>query len=329
MGIFQRVKMLESKSKAIIMILLSCKFIGLTWAGEVDYYAPQNILKFADYLYNEKDYLRAAGEYQRYLFYSQGDVDSTLYKIALCYRLNGKMEKSIAVFQRILKEYPKSDKSLGGKVAVSRKASGFIGVSEGKGNISISASYQIGYSYFLMGRHGDSVAHLKGAIKGIENENEVWKFRRLVGLNYLQQKRWDEANRLFSSLALMNVDENSKTATINLRRYAEEGKHLPRKNRFLAGSFSAILPGSGKVYTGRAYDGLYSFVLLGLTGWLTYDGFRRGGVNSIKGWSFGMLSGVFYLGNVYGSVLSARIYNRRVEDKFLERVFVEDIHDYR
>jgi len=289
----------------IIVIILFCKFVGLAWAGEVDYYAPQNILRFAEYLYDEKDYLRAAGEYQRYLFYSQEEADSTLYKIALCYGLIGKMEKSIGVLQKILKEYPQSD-------------------------ISTSASYQIGYSYFLMGQHAHSISHLEGAIKenGMEDEKEAWNFKRLVGFNYLQQKRWDDANQLFGSLALMNVDENSKAAALNLSRYAEEGKHLPRKNRFLAGCFSAILPGSGKVYTGRAYDGLYSFVILGLTGWQTYEGFRKGGANSPKGWFFGTLSGIFYLGNVYGSVLSAQIYNRRVEDSFLERVFIESDRDY-
>ena len=30
------------------------------------YYTPENILKFADFLYTEGDYLRAASEYQRY-----------------------------------------------------------------------------------------------------------------------------------------------------------------------------------------------------------------------------------------------------------------------
>jgi len=285
----------------VIVILLFCQFVGLTWADEVDYYTPQNILKFAEYLHEEKDYLRAAGEYQRYLFYSQEKADSTLYKLALCYRLSGKMDKSIAVFQKILTEYPQSD-------------------------ISTSASYQIGYSYFLMGQHGDAISYLRKT--AIEEEKERWKFEHLVGLNYLQQKRWDDANRLFDSLALMNVDENSKAAAINLRRYAEEGKHLPRKNRFLAGFLSAILPGSGKIYTGRAYDGLYSSVIIGLTGWQAYDGFRRGGADSLKGWFFGTLSGVFYLGNVYGSVLSAQIYNQHVEDDFLEKVFIENTRNY-
>jgi len=33
-----------------------------------DYFSSENILKFADHLYKNGDYLRAAGEYQRYLF---------------------------------------------------------------------------------------------------------------------------------------------------------------------------------------------------------------------------------------------------------------------
>ena len=37
----------------------------------------------------------------------------------------------------------------------------------------------------------------------------------------------------------------------------------------------------------------------------------------------GTLSGIFYVGNIYGSVISARVYNRHVADEFLATLSVE------
>ena len=55
------------------IILLSAALLSVADAEErLDYYSPENVHKFADFLYEQGDYLRAAGEYQRYLFISIG-----------------------------------------------------------------------------------------------------------------------------------------------------------------------------------------------------------------------------------------------------------------
>ena len=64
----------------------------------IEYYAPENVLKFADFLYEQGDYLRAAGEYQRYLFYKPQDTEQIHYKIAVSYRFGGKTEQAIQRF---------------------------------------------------------------------------------------------------------------------------------------------------------------------------------------------------------------------------------------
>ncbi|MBM3242320.1 membrane protein insertion efficiency factor YidD [Candidatus Poribacteria bacterium] len=270
--------------------------------SNVDYYNPQNILSFADYLYKEEDYLRAAGEYQRYLFYSSAESDKTIYRIALCYRLGGQTEKSIKFFEKILQEYPESV-------------------------LSTSARYQIGYAYFMMGQYENSISHLK-ELHRVENKTYRWKLQHLMGLNYLMQKRWGDANRLFDSLAHISPDEEAKAVALKFKNYAEEGEHLPHKNPILAGSLSSILPGTGKIYCGRYADGFFSLVLLGATGLLVYDGFRHDGVDSVEGWFFGTLGGIFYLGNVYGSAVAAQIYNRQREKDLLLRVSLESNFDY-
>jgi len=55
--------------------------------AQTNYYTPENILKFADYLMENREYQAAVSEYQR-LSYTLGQTliaDSLLLKIALCY----------------------------------------------------------------------------------------------------------------------------------------------------------------------------------------------------------------------------------------------------
>ena len=62
------------------------------------------------------------------------------------------------------------------------------------------------------------------------------------------------------------------------------GARLSTRSPFLAGTLSAFVPGAGRLYTGRLGDALASLFTVGLTGWQAYDGFRRDGISSAKGW---------------------------------------------
>ena len=60
----------RQKLKFALIFFLSPLFLSVVSAETPpDYYSPENVRKFADFLYEQGDYLRAIGEYQRYLFY--------------------------------------------------------------------------------------------------------------------------------------------------------------------------------------------------------------------------------------------------------------------
>jgi tetratricopeptide (TPR) repeat protein len=258
-----------------------------------DYYSPENILKFADHLYQEKDYLRAAGEYQRYLFHSPQDADSVLYKIGLCYRLAGDTDEAISYFRRIA--FRDSDNPL-----------------------RFTAAYQIAYTYFLDGQHENSLQYLDQVSVYAKSSDERGKLQILTAFNYLYQKRWSNAEHMLDSMAAR--DENLNLTASSLSARAREGMNLPHKSPIMASLFSAVIPGTGKIYCGEYGDGIYSLIITGITGWLAWDGFRENGIRSVRGWVFGSMSGVFYAGNVYGSAIAARIYNHRLEADLLERL---------
>jgi len=144
----------------------------------------------------------------------------------------------------------------------------------------------------------------------------------LVGANYLYERKWGNAHNHFS-LLLNNAPQDSIDSTLSILNHLSlKGAQLSYKSPALAGLFSSIIPGMGKIYSGRINDGLYSFFVIGLTAWQAYDGFNRDGNNSIKGWIYGTLGATFYLGNIYGSIVSVKLYNKKLEDNLINQIHV-------
>lgn len=285
-------------SRILLILLLNLSFLYVANAEEpVKYYNSENILKFADHLLKQGDYLRAAGEYQRYLFYKPKEREEINYRIALCYRFGGKTKKAIESLKKYLQEFPKS-------------------------KYRSSTYYQIGVSYFLMQHFETSANYLDSSLSHIADIQYKTEAQQLIGLSYLMQWQWHKAEMIFNEMQkseLLAVREKALTYS----EYAVQGAKLPTRSPFLAGFLSAIVPGTGRLYTGRVGDGITSLLLVGLTGWQTYDGFRRDGISSTKGWTLGTVGTIFYVGNIYGSVISARIYNREITEDFLSGLTIE------
>jgi tetratricopeptide (TPR) repeat protein len=271
------------KFKLILLIALYLA-ASLKGAGQsTEYFKPANIRRFADHLFEEKQYIKAAGEYGRYLFAEDSfpqNADSIFFRIALCYRLDKNYKQSINYFRKIADKYP--------------------------GSHLLEESYlEIGTCYSLMDSFELSNKILKS---GSLNESaKKTRAGELTALNYIQTKQWDKAREF------VNSPGSNKKQLFSL---LEKGENLPKKNKLASGLFSAVLPGSGKFYCNRPADGFHSFATVSLTCWQAYEGFEEDGIHSVKGWIFGVFGGLLYLGNIYGSVVAADIYNEEQEIMF-------------
>ncbi|RKU16863.1 hypothetical protein C6500_16695 [Candidatus Poribacteria bacterium] len=284
--------------KFLFIIFFTTALLSFVAAEEpIDYYTPENVRKFADFLYEQGDYFRAAGEYQRYLFYQPQESEEMRYRIALCYRFAGQTEQAIQNFQMLLRAHP-------------------------EGRFTSRAYYQIGATYFLQDQFEQSAQFLREILPHVTDARQHAAAEQLIGLSYLMQKQWSEAGEVFKTLRGSGVPSVSQKAAM-YHSYAKNGADLPTRSPFLAGALSTVVPGAGRLYTGRFSDAFTSLFIVGLTGWQAYDGFQRDGLSSVKGWTLGTLSGIFYVGNIYGSVISARVYNRRVADEFLTTLSIE------
>jgi hypothetical protein len=138
----------------------------------------------------------------------------------------------------------------------------------------------------------------------------------------------DFRNNLDITLRMISASERQPTlegiriekVDAGLLNLYYEASKLRHKSLFLAGTMSAIIPGTGKVYSGRWKDGLMSLIFVGTTAFQAYRGFEKKGVKSAYGWIMGGFSLGFYLGNIYGSTKSAKIYNTNQRSVYVEKV---------
>lgn len=285
---------MKINKKILIFIFLQISIFNYSLLySQINYYSQKNVYLFAENLYQEGDYLRAAGEFQRYMFAHNAQCDSILYKIGLCYELSNEPEIALKYYNKIIDNYPNS-------------------------KLLDAAHYQIAHTYFSLGKYNESINYINESIRKISLPTSKFKMGLLLGINYLYKREWKTANKQFSSLLNNYTYDGSTVSTLN--SLSLKGMQLKYKNRTCAGVLSAIIPGTGKMYTGRFQDGLYSFFVVGLTAWQAYDGFNEKGARSIKGWIYGTLGATFYLGNIYGSVVSVKIHNKKLEDNLINQI---------
>lgn len=240
-----------------------------------DYFSSPNILKFADYLYKQGDYRRAAGEYLRYL---STDGDRRLYawkRAVISFEKSGEFYQGIKICLEAEKEFPQE---------------AFFPV-ERAGLLIKSEKY-------------DKVGEILEERDWPQNVKNKLKQAKFIAL--IMSGKWEEAEE-FSSI----LPPASYSTFLKQQMYKR--KKLGWKSPTKAAIFSAIIPGAGKFYAGRWKDGLYSMLVIGLSGWQAYSGFKSGA--KTKGYIFTGLTAFFYAGNVYGSAVAAKIYNLQMDSR--------------
>ncbi len=263
-------------------------------ASVSDYRSQGRILEFADFLWSMEEYDRAIGEYQRYQFVRGDSVPSIMLRIAQCHFRLERYRDSALPFAEAAR--------LSSRPAL--RDSALIGYANALYRANESVAFRL---------LADSVS-ADTALSGIHGHMAA-----LGTLGLLQQCRWDEAEAIATSF----VAASSDSGVAPLAELARQGQQLPHKSPALAAVLSALVPGSGKVYCGQTFDGIYSFVVVGGCAWLAYEGFRDHGISSGKGWVFGSAALVFYGGNIYGSGIAARMYNRGHTERLLDEVQIQ------
>ncbi len=161
---------------------------------------------------------------------------------------------------------------------------------------------------------GDPLGGMRALDYWVSNRSSEG-YRIAMGTFYFLMREYRRAERFW-----MEDDTLRWVARMMLgdrRAFRFLGRPKGLKSPTLAALLSALIPGSGKWYAGRPYDGLYSFALNALMGYGLYDAHRKG--DRLRQVVFGVGLAYFYFGNVYGSYVTVRKMNERITLDYVAR----------
>ncbi len=96
-----------------------------------------------------------------------------------------------------------------------------------------------------------------------------------------------------------------------------------QKSPFLAGMMSSIIPGSGKIYAGKTGEGIASFIATTGFGLITWENYRKLGIDHAKTLFFGAVFATNYISNIYGSVISVKIIENTYQDAIHNQILFQ------
>jgi TolA-binding protein len=248
------------------------------------------ILGFADALFNDGDYYRAITEYKRFLFFHPTDARAGHVQLQIGRAYLGAQQWAEA-----------------------RQTFTAIAQRHADPEIRAEAAYRIGDTSFRQGRYTQAIADLRSVVERYGRTLVGQRARYLLGWSYLRARQWPEATQTFEAIDTTSpLFPSSRT----LADAAREAENLPRKSPALAGLMSALIPGTGHFYTGRFRDGAVALLLNGA--------FLAAGIEAVSAnneAAAGLLfffEAAWYSGAIYGAVNAAQKYNRDIEERWLQ-----------
>ena len=151
----------------------------------------------------------------------------------------------------------------------------------------------------------DSLAKARYVLQNLDVSSDAeldnLKILQLRGISLLERDFTS-----YDSLSALSVERSfiTESEMNEMTNYADLMRSYKRKSPWIAGLLSAIVPGLGKFYAGyrgTPFGAMYMTIPLGA---IAAESLIIAGVASLQFIALGALFGVFYVGNVWGSVLS-------------------------
>lgn len=247
------------------------------------------LLAFADHLFEKQEYYRSVTEYLRFLFLFPDDplVKVIRLKIAYAYQRGEQWSEAQSMFEDLWREFDDQE-------------------------IGCEAFFQSAETLRLKKSFPEAIDRFKKFIDLFPEDERVNDAFYRIGCLELQQRHWIKAQE-----ALTKVTPQSRLFP-QAEALAKEARELPLlsfKKPWLAGLLSAIVPGTGQVYSHRYRDGLTAFLVNAGFLWGAVEAFQKdqqalGGV--VLFIEFG-----WYAGNIYSAANSAKKWNDRSLQKRL------------
>lgn len=280
------------RSCALLLLLGSLGWPGWVYSQAPMRADPQRLLAFAHYLREKGDHYRAEGEYRAFLILFPDHP-----RAAEAWFFLGKTRQE-------QKEWPEALEAF--LQASARKDPRWSG----------EAALGMAETLLRAGRPEEAAQSLEqlanDPARGSLRSRALW----LAAQAWLRARNWERAEA-----ALQELDPEDPEGSKALRlagRIRVEAAKLPRRDPWVAGGLSALVPGSGHLYAGRPAEALTSLLLnaafVAGSLWSAKEGCRV---------SAGILSFLelgWYLGGIESAAEAARRYNREHEDQWIREL---------
>ncbi|MBL0072600.1 MAG: hypothetical protein IPP34_12695 [Bacteroidetes bacterium] len=191
--------------------------------------------------------------------------------------------------------------------------------------ISVSSGfYDPSFFYGVLNRiYSKRYDECRGRLMSYDNK----EYQSLTNLNLAALALLEKDLLAFDSLSksfdysFYAISEEQKS----LKLYADTLRNYPKRSAVVAGVLSAIIPGAGKVYSGKLGQGLAAFLEIAALGGATAEYYFRSGPESAGFIIFGTLFSLFYVGNIWGSALSVHV-NRNDFYQRIDNNIMVDLH---
>lgn len=258
-------------------------------SGEV---AKKNeLLSFADALYYEADYYRAITEYKRVIFQfpSSREAITASFKIALSYMEGKRYEAAISQLKKFRQLYPTDP-------------------------LAIEALFLIAEASFNLSHYDEALKYFEKVELGATSPDMKERAAAAKGWCLARKGSWSKAADLYGSLQ----EGAGGIKYWKLSKDMLAAKELPQKSPALAGTLSAIIPGSGQLYLGRKQDALVAFLLNGAFIAGAMESFRKD--EDATGAILLFFEAGWYAGNIYSATSGAHKYNRKSREDLLYKL---------
>jgi putative membrane protein insertion efficiency factor len=148
------------------------------------------------------------------------------------------------------------------------------------------------------------------------------KIQFLQGLCSMASGDWDISAYRFKTMAIEYPDSQNRNQALFCGWKAEEGgSHVSRRSPTLAAGLSAVIPGSGQIYSGRTLDGVRHLVINGLLIFSVVKLFQD--EHYAAGYLLTGITLPFYIGDITGAKKSADTYNATKRAAYVSDVIAE------
>lgn len=218
------------------LLLTQTNLFGQSSSNELNLFSPESRLQFGNFLYNEKDYLRASNEFREYL--RNADNDTIRFRFATCYYKIGRYREAADNFKSLFTN----------------------------SNLFEESRLSFHQSMFFQ----NDFQSFRNSVK-----NEIYisaKYSSEINRLFYTSFLLDSSVLPDTSAFFSAFPDSNKNA---IRQFYFRKKFPEYKNPTTAAILSTFLPGLGKLYVGGTTDGITSLLVTGALAFLAVDNFKH------------------------------------------------------